>query len=66
MSATGGNLYLQVDGHEYGQLFIYTVDGEPRLELGQFRPEHHEWRPTNPLVDRVADLIARHDEPEPD
>lgn len=57
----GGNLNLEIDGQEYGSLFVYAVDGVPRIELGQFHPEHDEWRPANPLIQSVPDLVAEHD-----
>jgi hypothetical protein len=58
LAAYGGNIYLHVDGIEYGQLFFYTVDGQPRIELGQFIPTAQQWEPVNPLDTSVPDLIA--------
>jgi len=58
LSAYGGNLYLHIDGHEYGSLFFYTVDGKPRIELGQFTPATQQWEPANPLAVTVPELIA--------
>ncbi|MDJ1370269.1 hypothetical protein [Gulosibacter molinativorax] len=45
-------------GVEYGQLFSYTIDGNPRIELGQFTPATQQWEPVNPLTVSVPDLIA--------
>lgn len=45
LTATGGNLYLHIDGKEFGSLFI-TYDGEdgvPTITLGQFDPETQDW-----------------------
>ncbi len=61
LAAYGGNLYLYLDGQEYGSLFFYTVDGKPRIELGQFRPEPQQWESVNPLVSTVPELQAAHD-----
>lgn len=57
-AAYGGNIYLHIDGVEYGQLFFYTVDGKPRIELGQFIPAAQQWEPVNPLTTSVPDLFA--------
>lgn len=61
LAAYGGNLYLYLDGQEYGSLFFYTVDGKPRTELGQFRPEPQQWESVNLLVSTVPELQAAHD-----
>lgn len=61
LAGYGGNLYLYLDGQEYGSLFFYTVDGKPRIELGQFRPEPQQWESVNPLVSTVPELQAAHD-----
>lgn len=58
LAATGGNLTLHIDGVEYGQLFFYTENGQPRIELGQYHPGAQGWEPANPLTTSVPDLIA--------
>ncbi|MFI8595623.1 hypothetical protein ACIGCK_14480 [Microbacterium sp. NPDC078428] len=58
LGSYGGNLYLRIDGVEYGQLFFYTIDGAPRIELGQFTPATEQWEPVNPLTVSVPDLVA--------
>lgn len=58
LASYGGNLYLHIDGQEYGQLFFYTENGQPRIELGQFTPANQQWEPANPLTTSVPDLIA--------
>lgn len=60
LAAFGGNLYLRLDGQEYGSLFIYTVDGKARIELGQYLPEANQWESVNPLVSTVPELAARY------
>lgn len=61
LGSYGGNLYLRIDGQEYGSLFFYTVDGNVRIELGQFLPEPQQWEPVNPLTTTVADLQAAYE-----
>lgn len=61
LASYGGNLYLHIDGAEYGQLFFYTENGQPRIELGQFTPASQQWEPANPLTTSVPDLIAAAD-----
>lgn len=49
LAATCGNLYLNLDGVEYGSLFFYRrADGAVTITLGQFDHERQEW------VDRVT------------
>ncbi len=51
LGAYGGNLYLFIDGVEYGSLFFVERDGRITIELGQYRDEpNQEWEPTNPLA----------------
>ncbi len=61
LAAYGGNLYLHLDGQEYGSLFFYVTGGRPRIELGQFQPETQQWEPANPLTSTVAELQAAHE-----
>ena len=43
IGAYAGNIYLYVDGREYGSLFIYHDDQGPVIELGQFDETADEW-----------------------
>ena len=44
LSATGGNLYLNIDGEEYGSLFFFREpDGTVSITLGSFDPERQDW-----------------------
>lgn len=61
LAAYGGNLYMHIDGQEYGSLFFYTVAGKARVELGQFLPEVQQWESVNPLTSTVAELQAAYD-----
>lgn len=61
LAAYGGNLYLYLDGQEYGSLFFYTVEGKARIELGQLVPEAQQWESVNPLTSTVDELQAAHD-----
>ena len=55
LGAYGGNLYIFVDGVEYGSLFFVEHDGRIEIELGQYRDEpSQEWEATNPLTEPVG------------
>lgn len=56
-----GNVYLHIDGQEYGSLFIYAVGGRPRIELGQFLPEAQQWESVNPLISTYNELTAAYE-----
>lgn len=43
IGAYAGNIYLYVDGREYGSLFIHHDDQGPIIELGQFDETSDEW-----------------------
>lgn len=43
LANTGGNLYLNLDGEEYGSLFFFQRDGVVTITLGAFDPHRHEW-----------------------
>ena len=63
LGAYSGNLYVFIDGIEYGSLFFIERDGRINIELGQYRDEpNQEWEPTNPLIDPV-DATGPVDEP---
>lgn len=45
-----GNIYLHIDGREYGSLFITRGEnGAPQITLGQFQEAADEWVPANPI-----------------
>ena len=45
-----GNVYLYIDGREYGSLFISRgPDGEPKITLGQYQKAADEWVAENPI-----------------
>lgn len=44
-----GNLYLHIDGHEYGSLYITHNAGRPVITLGRFDEDAEEWITDNPL-----------------
>lgn len=47
---TGGNLYLNIDGKEYGSLFFFADDdGTVVITLGAFVPRTQDWQDKNPL-----------------
>lgn len=43
IGAYAGNIYLYVDGREYGSLFIHHDEHGPIIELGQFDETADEW-----------------------
>lgn len=53
LTATSGNLYLYVDGIEYGSLLVAWVDGQPVLALGQYDDETQDWQ-ERAVLDRPA------------
>lgn len=55
LAATGGNLYLFIDGEEWGSLFFHMVDGKLRIELGQFDFETGDWESKSRLTKSVAE-----------
>ena len=45
-----GNIYLHIDGREYGSLYITRgPNGAPQITLGQFRDDAEEWVQANPI-----------------
>lgn len=64
LGAYGGNLYIFVDGVEYGSLFFVERDGRIAIELGQYREEpSQEWEATNPLTEPVGAEVGPLDAP---
>lgn len=56
LGVTGGNLYLYLDGVEYGSLFFFRrEDGTVTITLGQLDLQTQEWEERNPLVRPVDD-----------
>ena len=49
LTATSGNLYLYVDGIEYGSLLIEWIEGKPSIHLGQYDDQTEDWEPRNPI-----------------
>jgi hypothetical protein len=50
LGATGGNIYINIDGKEYGSLFFYReADGTVSVTLGAFDPDTQGWENKNPL-----------------
>lgn len=44
LAPTSGNLYLYLDGKEYGSLFFFRrKDGTVTITLGQFDADKQEW-----------------------
>lgn len=51
VAAQGGNLYLAIDGQEFGSLWItYGEDGTPKITLGQYDPETEGWEERSAIV----------------
>ena len=45
-----GNIYLHIDGREYGSLFITRgPDGAPQIALGQYQEAAEQWVQVNPI-----------------
>lgn len=55
LCSTSGNLYIELDGVEYGSLFIMIEDGRPTITLGQFDYATEDWEERNPLVNPVVE-----------
>lgn len=56
LSTTGGNLYIEIDGKEWGSLFFHTdADGRLVIELGQYDRSMEQWETRNPLTVPVDD-----------
>lgn len=54
LGLTGGNLYIFIDGEEYGSLFFYGMRGKPRIMLGQSAAEEEgTWIDRNPITGPV-------------
>ena len=54
LGLTGGNLYIFIDGQEYGSLYFYGMRGEPRIMLGQCESERDfDWVDRNPITKPV-------------
>lgn len=45
----GNNLYIELDGREFGSLWLHDEDGEPVLSLGQYDEDTQGWEPRNDL-----------------
>ncbi len=53
-----GNLYIFIDGKEYGSLhFSEGEDGKPKVTLGQYDDASEEWQSRNPLTHPVPPAI---------
>lgn len=59
LAFTGGNLYLYLDGEEYGSLFIVNRNGRPEIALGQYDHAAEDYVFRNPLTESVNTIIAR-------
>lgn len=46
-----GNLYLRINGHLYGSLYIRhdAAAGHPTITLGQYDPATEQWEPRNEI-----------------
>ncbi len=55
LASTSGNLYIEIDGQEYGSLFFMIEDGRLTITLGQFDFTNELWEERNPLVDPVVE-----------
>lgn len=54
LGLSGGNLYIVIDGKEYGSLWFHERDGQPEIALGQFIAEdQHMWDERNPITEPV-------------
>lgn len=64
LAAYGGNLYIKVDGEEWGSLWFtgfgaeYDEFGSPRIELGQYDNGTEMWETRNPLIVPVPETGA--------
>lgn len=54
LSSTAGNLYLHVDGQEWGSLFFYMQGDTLTITLGQHDPQDWDWVETNPITKAVS------------
>jgi hypothetical protein len=50
LAHTGGNLYLYVDGVEWGSLFFHAPEGNLTITLGQYDSKTGDWRKRAALV----------------
>ena len=53
LGLSGGNLYIIIDGKEYGSLWFHERDGQPEIALGQFVDEALMWDERNPITEPV-------------
>lgn len=52
-----GNIYIYVDGAEYGSLFFHRDDdGRVVVSLGQYDGDAEQWVPRNPVT-AIADSM---------
>ena len=51
LGLSGGNLYIVIDGKEYGSLFFMQEDGKPTVTLGQYDERYMCWVEHNPITD---------------
>lgn len=49
LAGLAGNLYIHVDGQEWGSLYFWARNGEPTISLGQYDPWSEQWEDRNPL-----------------
>lgn len=50
----GENIYIIIDGREYGSVWVHDDGDTPVVTLGQFKPESFAWEDCNDL--RPIDL----------
>lgn len=50
LAATGGNLYIFIDGQEWGSLYFNMQDGQPSVRLGQYDHASDEWKELSKLT----------------
>lgn len=48
-----GNLYIRVDGDEWGSLYFWARNDKPSLSLGQYDAWSEQWEDRTPLTDSV-------------
>ena len=55
-----GNLYLTINGHLYGSLYIRhdTNAAHPTITLGQYDPAAGQWEPRNEIGPEASDDAA--------
>lgn len=49
-----GNIYLLIDGQEYGSLFVHRDGERITITLGRYSPDRRQWEEVNPLTEPLA------------